>query len=105
LLLDQAEQGKVVVAAKASDVRNPWICQNCGAIMGSVHRDKIRTGLSVSRLIVFRMAVKIGELLPENLIFAKMDSGEVGCSRCGTVRSFHRDPNLERINPKRNRNL
>jgi hypothetical protein len=108
-LLNQQVGGNVVVAAKASDVHNPWMCQGCGAILGSVCVEKIRTGLSLSRLILFRMAVKVGELLPENLIFAKIDSGEVGCSRCGALRTFHPDPNLARYwagNPRKvNRNL
>ena len=78
--------------ARASDIRNPWVCLNCGAILGSVLHEKVRTGLSISRLILFRGAVKVDELLPANFIFGKVESGEFGCSRCGDVRVWKPSP-------------
>ena len=76
----------------AVNIKNPWICQTCGAILGSVHHEKIRQGLSLARLILFRGAVKLDEKMPENFIFGKVDAGEFGCSRCGTVRHWHPTP-------------
>ncbi len=81
-------------AAKATDIKNPWVCQSCGAIMGSVYHEKIRQGLSLSRLILFRGAVKIDEMLPANFVFGKVDAGEFGCSRCGEVRKWHPSPEV-----------
>ncbi len=97
--------------AKATDIRNPWVCQHCGAIMGSVVHERIRTGLSLTRLIIFRGAVFINEMLPANYIFGKVDAGEFGCSRCGTIRPW--TPSAEtlrylsepRRHAKNNRNL
>lgn len=82
--------------AKASDIRNPWLCLKCGAIMGSVYHEKVRQGLSLSRLILFRGAVLIHEQLPINFVFGKIDAGEIGCSRCGTIREFHPSPETVR---------
>jgi hypothetical protein len=100
-----------VQVARALDIRNPWVCQKCGAIMGSVHHEKIRQGLSLSRLILFRGAVMITEMLPANFVFGKVDAGEFGCSRCGEVRKWHPSPEVLRhlSEPgharKKNRNL
>ena len=81
--------------ARAADIRNPWNCMNCGAIMGSVYHEKIRQGLSLSRLILFRGAVHAHEMLPANYVFGKIDAGEIGCSRCGTVRQW--SPTIETV--------
>jgi hypothetical protein len=78
----------VIEVVKASDVKNPWICLKCGAIMGSVHHEKVRQGLSISALILFRGAAMIHETLPVNFIFGKVYAGEFGCSRCGEVRKW-----------------
>jgi hypothetical protein len=102
----------VMQVARASDIRNPWICQHCGAIMGSVYHEKIRPGLSISVLILFRGAAMLHEMLPANYIFGKVHAGEFGCSRCGEVRSWHPTPETlryleenHRKPVKRNRNL
>ena len=84
-----------VKVVPAVAIRNPWVCLNCGAILGSVFHEKIRQGLSLSRLILFRGAVRIDEPLPENFIFGTVDAGEFGCSRCGQVRKWH--PSAETI--------
>ena len=100
-----------IKVAPASQIRNPWICNNCGAIMGAVHQDKIRQGMSVSRLILFRGAVYVTENLPENFAFGKVDAGEFGCSRYGHVREFRASPEFIRYTmekrhaPKKNRNV
>ena len=78
----------MVQVAKATDIRNPWICRHCGAIMGSVVHERVRAGLSITRLILFRGAVFIHETLPVNFIFGKVDAGEFGCGRCGTIRPW-----------------
>lgn len=82
----------VLQAAKAADIRNPWMCIGCGAILGSVFHEKVRQGLSYPRLILFRGAVMVHEYLPANFVFAKLDAGEVVCSRCGTIRTWHPSP-------------
>jgi hypothetical protein len=98
-------------AVPATAIKNPWICFKCGAILGSVHQDKIRQGLSVTRLIIFREAVDLTEHLPENFVFGKVDAGEFGCSRCGTVREWRpseealRFLSEKRRTPKKNRNV
>lgn len=100
-----------IKAVQAIHIRNPWVCFKCGAVMGSVHQDKIRQGLSVSRLILFRYAVYLTEILPENAVFGKVDAGEFGCSRCGTVREWRpseealRYMGEKRRTPKKNRNV
>lgn len=77
-----------VQVVRAVDVRNPWICQHCGAIMGSVYHEKIKVGVTVSALILFRGAAKLDETLPVNYIFGKVYAGEFGCSRCGEIRKW-----------------
>ncbi len=82
-------QPPMMRVAKAVDVRDPWICKQCGAIMGSVIHERAHHGhYTFARLILFRGAVYINELLPANYIFGKVDAGEFGCSRCGTVRPW-----------------
>lgn len=101
----------LIKVVRAADVRNPWVCNSCGAILGSVYHEKVRQGLSLSRLILFRGAVKFEENLPENFIFGKVDAGEFGCSRCGTIREFRASPEFIRYTmekrhaPKKNRNV
>lgn len=98
-------------AARAADLKNPWVCQGCGAILGVVFHEKIRQGLSLSRLILFRGAVKIDEMLPANFVFGKVDAGEFGCSRCGEIRKWHPSPEVlhyyseTHFARKKNRNL
>lgn len=100
----------MIKVVNAVDIKNPWICQSCGAILGSVYHEKIRQGLSLSRLILFRGAIKLEEQMPENFVFGKVDAGEFGCSRCGTVRQWHPSPEALRYMAepkhivKRNRN-
>ena len=104
-------QPPMMQVAKATDIRNPWVCRGCGAIMGSVIHEKIRQGVSLTRLILFRGAVYVNELLPANYVFGKVDAGEFGCSRCGTVRPWVPGPETVRYfaEPhragKRNRNI
>lgn len=106
----------VIKHVPATDIRNPWICKDddtskgCGAILGSVVHDKIRGGLSLSRLIVFRGAVRIEEYLPANFVFGKVDAGEFTCSRCGKTRAWHPSPEVilyhsNAKSRKRNRNV
>lgn len=102
----------MIQVVNACDIKNPWICNTCGAIMGSVFHEKIRQGLSITRLILFRGSVKIDEQLPANFIFGKVDAGEFGCSRCGEVRRWHPSHEaLQYLNEgkghlgKRNRNV
>lgn len=90
-----SQSAPMLQVAKASDIKNPWLCNTCGAIIGSVYHEKIRQGLSLSRLILFRGAVRIEEQLPVNFIFGKVDAGEFGCSRCGEVRVFR--PSAETV--------
>jgi hypothetical protein len=87
-----ADEIPLTEVAQAIQIRNPWICHSCGAIMGSVHKEKVRQGLSISRLILFRGAIKLDEALPLNFVFGKVDAGEFGCSRCGTIRHWHPSP-------------
>lgn len=100
-----------IKAVQAIHIRNPWVCFKCGAVMGSVHQDKIRQGLSVSRLILFRYAVYLTEILPENAVFGKVDAGEFGCSRCGTMREWRPGPEAlrwlteKKHTGKKNRNV
>lgn len=79
-------------AVQVTDIRDPWLCKGCGSVLGSVYKEKVRHGLSISRLMIFRGAVKVGENLPVNFIFAKIDSGEVICSRCGEMRPWTPTP-------------
>lgn len=92
------QQPVLVEIVQATDIRNPWVCQTegCGAILGSVYHEKVRQGLSISRLILFRVAVKVGEPVLTNYIFGKVDAGEFTCSRCGGNRKWHPTPEVMR---------
>ncbi len=82
-------EGEQLEVAKGSQIRNPFVCQNCGSILGSVITEKVRPGVSVSALIVLRMAVRPAETVPTSFLFSKLYAGEVGCSNCGQVRLWH----------------
>ncbi len=81
-----------IMVTKATNIKNPWVCLKCGAIMGSIFHEKIRQGLSITHLILFRGAVLITETMPANFVFGKVDAGEFGCGRCGEVRIWHPTP-------------
>lgn len=108
---DDKAAAPLIQAAKATSIRNPWVCQKCGAIIGSVTHEKVRQGMSISRLILFRGAIKIDEFLPINFVFGKVDAGEFVCSRCGETRVFYPSPETLRYymgshkHPKKNPNL
>jgi hypothetical protein len=108
-------QPPTLQATKATNIRNPWNWFGCGAILGSVCHDKMQTGsgniVSMSRLLLFRGAVMVDEMLPANFVFAKVDAGEFMCSRCGEVRKWTPTPETLRYytdphhSKKRHRNL
>lgn len=103
------EEVSMFQVVHATQIKNPWVCKDdehgkgCGAIIGSVYQEKIRQGLSLSRLILFRGAVKIDEDIPTNFIYGKVDCGEFTCSRCGKIRKFRLSPEAMRYYYPQNR--
>lgn len=97
--VESAPQPEQVMGFVASTARNPWLCQN-GHLMGLVVRKKVKGGV-VPRLYVLRLAFHPEQVVPENMIFALIDSGSVACSICGATRDWRPGKDfLERITGK-----
>lgn len=70
----------------AGSVKTPWLCPN-GHLLGIIAREK-SDGLNVTRLYLLRKAYTPQEIVPEPMLFAKVDAAEVGCSICGATRKW-----------------
>ena len=75
-----------VMAFRANSVKNPWLCPS-GHLLGMIKREKVNGG-SVSRLYLLRRAFYAIDMIPEPMIFAKVDAAVVSCSICGGTREW-----------------
>lgn len=96
----EAPKPQEVMGFLASTARNPWLCPN-GHLMGLITRKRVAGG-NISRLYVLRLAYHMNQVVPENMLFAIIDSGTVSCSICGQAREWRPgDDFLTRIQARR----